>query len=177
MRRSLRHIPGVVAGRYEVRAFADASAANYQTVLLGVQADVALDEIHVLVVVQLQIDDARLAEARDRDAGLCIEGDQAITARDVENACVGAVTPVRQASARERARTRGAARALVFVVHPEEFARGGIERDACFLIAAQHQRASQSAAHREEIRKLLTDEQRVAFDSRHDHKHRGHHRI
>ena len=43
----------------------------------GVQADLAGDEIDRLIVVQLQIDDAVLAEARDRRAGLRVERDRA----------------------------------------------------------------------------------------------------
>ena len=51
-----------------------------------VQADFAGDEIHLLVVFQLQIDDAVLAEAVHRLAGLRVERDHLVAGRDVDDA-------------------------------------------------------------------------------------------
>ena len=52
----------------------------------GVQADLAGDQIHLLVGLELQIDDAVLAEAWNRRAGLRVERDQLVAGRDVEDA-------------------------------------------------------------------------------------------
>ena len=93
------------------------------------QPDLAGDRIDLLVVVLLQIDDAVLAEGRDRHAGLRVEREEAVAGRDVENPLLAAVGPVRQATAREDARCVGAARAFILAVHPQQFARGRIERD------------------------------------------------
>ena len=95
----------------------------------GVQTNLAGDEVHDLIVVLLQIDDAVLAEARDRNAGLGIERDQPIAGRDVENPLVAAVGPVRQAAAGELAGRRLAARAFALAVHPHLLAGCRVERD------------------------------------------------
>ena len=50
-----------------------------------VQPDFAGFEIDHLIVIELQIDDAVLPEARNRNAGLGVERDQPIARRDVEN--------------------------------------------------------------------------------------------
>ena len=94
----------------------------------GVQADVAVDEIDLLVVVQLEIDDAAFAEAGYEHAGFGVESDQPVAGRNVEDALVLAVSPVGQAAAGKLPRRRLAARAFDFAVHPEHLARGGIER-------------------------------------------------
>ena len=71
-----------------------------------VQPDFAGLEIDLLIVVQLQIDDAVAAEARHRIAGLRVERDQPIAGRDVENPRFPTVGPVRQTAAGELARER-----------------------------------------------------------------------
>ena len=60
------------------------------------QPDLTGDQIHVLIVVQLQIDDAALAEARHGNAGLRVERDETISGRDVEDALFTAVGPISQ---------------------------------------------------------------------------------
>ena len=77
-----------------------------------VQSDFAGDEIDLLVVVLLQIDDAVLAEAGHRDAGLRVERDEPVAGRDVENPLLAAVGPVGQAAAGQQPRRVRAARAL-----------------------------------------------------------------
>ena len=64
-----RHAAGQVRGADDDRVAGDDRR--------GVQADLAGDEVHDLIVVLLQIDDAALAEARDRNAGLRVERDRA----------------------------------------------------------------------------------------------------
>jgi hypothetical protein len=93
------------------------------------QADLAVDQIHVLVVLELQIDRAVLAEALDRIAGLRIEREQPVARRDIEDAFLSAVAPVRQPASGELARRRVTTRPLEFLVHPEQLARCRIERD------------------------------------------------
>ena len=95
----------------------------------GVQTDLAGDEVHRLIVVLLQIDDAVFAEARDRSAGFRVERDEAIARRDVEDPFFAAVGPVRQAAARELARRGFAALAFVLAVHPQQLAGCRVERD------------------------------------------------
>ena len=95
-----------------------------------VESDLARDEIHLLVVVFFQIDDAALAERRDRRAGFRVQRDKAIAWRDVENAFVArVVAPVREAAPRQLPRRVRAARALVLAVHPQHLAGGRVERD------------------------------------------------
>ena len=93
------------------------------------QPDFAGDQIDLLIVVQLQIHHAVLAEAWDRNAGLRIQRDQPVARRDIEDAFLLAVGPVGQAAARKLPRRCRAARAFILAVHPHQFARGGIERD------------------------------------------------
>ena len=49
----------------------------------GMQPDFAGDEIHFLVVVELQIDDAVVAEARDRIAGFGVQSHQTVADGDI----------------------------------------------------------------------------------------------
>jgi len=92
------------------------------------EADLAGDEIHLLIVVQLQIDDAALAEPGDRHAGPGIEGDEPIAWRDVQDPIVPAIGPVREAATRELTRRGRAACALVLAVHPQQLAGCAVER-------------------------------------------------
>ena len=94
-----------------------------------VQTDVAGDQVHVLIVLELQIDDAVLAERGDRRAGLRVERLHAVARRDVDDPRRPSVRPVREAAARELTRRFLAALALVFAVHPLHLAGRGIERD------------------------------------------------
>src|SRR6202521_5323932 len=64
-----------------------------------VQADLTLHEVHDLVIVLLQIDDAVLAEPRHERAGLGVERDELVARRHVENSLLAAVGPVREPSA------------------------------------------------------------------------------
>ena len=58
------------------------------------QADLTVDGIHGLVVFELQVDDAVLAEIGDRHPGLRIERDEPVAWRDVDDPFLAAVTPV-----------------------------------------------------------------------------------
>ena len=62
--------------------------------LRRMQADLAGDQVDLLVVVHLQVDYALIPEGRHRDAGLGIQSNQAITWRDVEDAFFAAVGPM-----------------------------------------------------------------------------------
>ena len=95
------------------------------------EADLARGEVGEdrLVVVQLEVDEAVGAERRDRDAGLCVERDEAIARRDVEDAFRVAVAPPGEPAAGELAGGSSAARPLVFAVDPEQLTGGGVECD------------------------------------------------
>jgi hypothetical protein len=88
----------------------------------GVQTNLASHEVHRLIVIQLEIDDSTSAEARDRITGFCVERDEAVARRDVENPFFAAVGPVRQAASRELPWGCRAAITLVLAVHPQELA-------------------------------------------------------
>ena len=94
----------------------------------GMQADVGRHQIHRLIVVQLQIDDAVVAETSRRAPGLRVERDQAIAGSDVEDSRLVAVGPVGEAASGQPPRRGVAARAFVLAVHPQHLAGGGVER-------------------------------------------------
>ena len=58
------------------------------------QPDIAGLQVHLLIVFQLQIDDAVLAETGDGMAGLRVERDHLISGRDVDDPFLAAVGPV-----------------------------------------------------------------------------------
>src|SRR6185503_17684913 len=95
----------------------------------SMQADLAVDQIHGLVVFELQIDHAVLAEARDRVASLRVERDEPVAWRDVDNSLLAAVAPVRKPASGKLARRGVTTRPLDFAVDPEHLAGGRIERD------------------------------------------------
>ena len=88
----------------------------------GVQPDLAGLAIDLLALAEhdivLQIDDAVLAERRDAVAGLRVERDEPVAGRDVEDALVLAVGPVRDAAAGQLARRRRRARAFALANAP-----------------------------------------------------------
>src|SRR5207249_12025308 len=49
------------------------------------EADLSRDEIDLLIVIELQVDDTIRAEGGDGHAGLCVERDQSIARRDVQD--------------------------------------------------------------------------------------------
>ncbi len=94
----------------------------------GVQTNFAGDRIEHLVVVLLEIEDAVLAEPAHRNAGLRVERDELIAERHHENALVAfSIGPVRHAAARQQARGRGRALALIDAEHPQQFARRRVD--------------------------------------------------
>ena len=95
----------------------------------GLQADVGIDRIDLLVVVAPQVDHAVPSEIRDRPAGPRVQRDQRVARRDVHDPLVRAVRPVRQSAAGQPARRRVGARALVDAEHPLELAGRGVERE------------------------------------------------
>ena len=84
-------------------------------------------EIHALVEISLQIEDAVIREGRHAIAGLRVERDQPIALRHVEDAFFFSVGPVREPAPRKLSRRCRSARALVFTVHPLQLTRRGIE--------------------------------------------------
>ena len=86
--------------------------------------------IELAVEVQLfeEIDDARLSEALDRPAGLCVERHQLEPRRHENDALLLAVGPVRHA-AMDLARCRIEAGALIGPPGPQRLARPGIGRN------------------------------------------------
>ena len=93
-----------------------------------VEPNLAGDQVHLLIVFELQIDDAILPEAWHRHAGLRIERDEPVAGRHVQDPLLLAVAPVREPASRQSPRGRGAARALVLGMHPQQLAGGGVER-------------------------------------------------
>ena len=91
--------------------------------------DLAFDEIDLLIELLLQVDDAVPAEALDRVAGFGVKRHELVANGDVEDALLLAVGPVREAAARQLARGRDGALALVQAVHPQHLARERVERD------------------------------------------------
>ena len=109
-------------GAPPVRCAAPTTITSLATIGVACRPISPVIEIDRLIVVELQVDDAVLAEAGDRDAGLGVERDQLIARRHVDDARFRAVGPVREPAARELARRRFAALAFVLAVHPEHFA-------------------------------------------------------
>ena len=70
-----------------------------------------------------------MPKRRDRIAGFCVERDEAVARRDVENSLFAAVGPVRQAAAGELPRRCRAALTFVLAVHPQQLAGGRVECD------------------------------------------------
>src|SRR6266446_2718098 len=93
----------------------------------GVKAHFPGDQIHILVVIKLEIDDAFIPKGGGRNAGLRIQSDQPIAGCDVEDSLFGAVSPVCKAAARKLPWSGGAAGALTFAMNPELLAGDRIE--------------------------------------------------
>ena len=127
---------GVVV-RDDREAFLERRADEHHVVDDGrrrVQADFAGLEIDRLPIAEdrafLQVDDAVLAERRDRLAGLRIERDHAVAGGDEDHSIVAfAVGPVRDAAAGELARRDRGAVAFAEAVDPHQLAGLGVERD------------------------------------------------
>src|SRR5437016_4900796 len=83
-----------------------------------VEPDLSGDEVHRLIVVALQVDDAVRAEAVDGPPGSGIERDELIPRRDVDDSLRPAVGPVRQTAARQPPWRRVPAPALVHAERP-----------------------------------------------------------
>ena len=108
--------------------------ANHDHVLgddrRGMQADLRGREVEAfLIEAGLQVDDAVGAEVLHRQAGLGVERNHLVARRDVDDALVLAVGPVREAAARQLARRGFTALAFLDAVHPLPLARGGVETD------------------------------------------------
>src|SRR6185295_15367067 len=98
------------------------------------QTDLAALEIDLLAFADeralLHVDDAVLAEAGHRDAGLRVERHETIAGGHVDDALVAfAVGPVREAAAGELPRCVHRARALALRMHPDQLTRLAVERD------------------------------------------------
>ena len=94
----------------------------------GVQSDLVVQLVDLLIVVLLQIDDAVHAEGGDAMTSSRIERDHLVSGRDVNDPCFLAVAPVREPAARQLSRRHLAALALVEAVHPEQLAGRRVER-------------------------------------------------
>ena len=102
---------------------------SFATTGRRLQPDLAVDQRDGLVVIEFEIDHAVLAETLHQPAGLGIQADEPVTRRDVKDAFFLAVGPIRESAPRELPRSRRAARAFMFSVHPQQFAGRGVERD------------------------------------------------
>ena len=95
----------------------------------GIEPDVGFYQVHLLVVIQLEIDDTILAEGRYRRTGPGIERDQPVALGDVQNSLLLAVGPVGQAAAGKLPRSSRAASSFVLGMHPQQLARRRIQRN------------------------------------------------
>ena len=93
----------------------------------GVQPDGFFFQVHLLVVVGLQIDHAIDSEACHAVAGLGVQRDQAVTGSDIENALGFAVGPIGHAMAGILPGRIAAARAFILAVHPQHLAGGRVQ--------------------------------------------------
>ena len=92
-----------------------------------VQADLAGDQVDVLVEVLLQVDDAVVAEVGQPLAGERVQADQVVAGGDVEDLSVAAVIQPGQPAPRQPPRRRRAPLAFVVAVEPEDLAGGRVE--------------------------------------------------
>ena len=95
----------------------------------SVQTDVGRVEIEVLIVIKLQVNDTVAPERSNGQAGLRIQGDQAVAGSDIENPLFAAVAPVSEPAARQVSRRIVASLAFPLAVHPHKLARRRIECD------------------------------------------------
>ncbi len=95
-----------------------------------VQPNFAGDEIHFLIVVGLQIDDAVGAEARDGRTSFGVEGDHEIARRDIDDALVGtAFSPIGEAASRQLPGSGFPPRAFVLTMNPQLLAGRRVHGD------------------------------------------------
>ena len=91
------------------------------------QSNFAVYQIDLLVVIQLQIHQAVLAESGYRYTGLRIQCDQPVARRHVDDPLLLAVGPICQTAAGELARRSATARTFILAVGPEQLAGDGVQ--------------------------------------------------
>src|SRR2546426_2889818 len=93
-------------------------------------ADLSSGQIrtNLLIVVQLEVDDAVLPERANSYTGLRVERDEPIPRGVVQDSFLGAVGPVGEPASRQLAWCGGSAPALMLSVNPQQLAGRGIER-------------------------------------------------
>src|SRR6185436_15478270 len=92
-----------------------------------VQADVPGNRVHVLVVLELQIDAAALAEVGHRGPRLRVETDHLVAGGHVDDPLHAAVGPVRQTAAGQPPRRLFSALALDLAMDPQRLAGRGVD--------------------------------------------------
>ncbi len=70
-----------------------------------------------------------LPNVGDGCSGFCVQRDQAVARRDVEDSLFSAIGPICEAAPGKPARSSLAARSFVLPVHPEHLSRPGVERN------------------------------------------------
>ncbi len=95
----------------------------------GVQADIVVELAELLIVVQLQVEHALVAEVRIAPTRLGVQRHQLIADGDIEDAFLGPVGPIGHAVAGQLARGLLGPRALFDPVHPQKLAGGGVQSD------------------------------------------------
>src|SRR5579871_4260424 len=92
-------------------------------------ADFTGDQVreNILVIVEFEIYNAVFSKRTDGLASFCIQTNQPVTRRDVENSFFFSITPVGEAAAGELPRSRSATLAFMFAVNPKQFASARIE--------------------------------------------------
>jgi len=91
------------------------------------ETDFTANQVHLLVIVQLQIDHAVLTERGNGHTSLRVECQHPVARRDVDDPGIAPVAPVREPTARELPWSGVATRAFVFAVHPQHLAGAGVE--------------------------------------------------
>ena len=122
---ALTRLLGAPPGRFAAPTMDDVGRHNRR----GVQADLAGNQVDLLVVVVLEIDDAVAAETGDGHPVPRVERNQPIARRHIADAGGATVAPVGDAAPGELTRRRFTALALVLAVHPQQLARLAVERD------------------------------------------------
>src|SRR5262245_60790597 len=94
----------------------------------GMQADVAGNQVDLLVEILLQIHGTALAKSSHDGAGLGAESDQPVSRSNVKDPLLLAIRPVSQAATGKLPRCHLTAPAFVLAMHPEHLSRCRVQR-------------------------------------------------
>ena len=95
----------------------------------GVQTDVAIHRIHLLIHFLLQINNAVFAEPGNGPADLCVQRDHVVARSDINDSFLRAVGPVSETTPRQLSRRGLTALPFVVRVLPKKFSSGCVQRN------------------------------------------------